>query len=220
MALPAPRAELMSLLLARLAALIVALIGGLILLAWQLPIPRLTEAFPGLASMTPAVAGGFVAAAIGLFCLTFRPIRLISRVIGVALVVLGLAIFSQDLFGLQLGLDQALIRADSAGTAQTEDLRLAPGVTGLLIIFGLALLYAKQGGITSAFSQVLALIIIGQILIVLASYAYGVADDYYAFPFTHMSMYGAVCGLLLGLGLLAASPEYGIGAAIVEQSPA
>ena len=31
---------------------------------------------------------------------------------------------------------------------------------------------------------------------------------------------GAICGFLLALGLLAASPEYGIAAAIVEQSPA
>ncbi len=134
--------------------------------------------------------------------------------------MLGLAILSQDLLGFHLGLDQALMRGDSAGTARPEELRLAPGVTGLLIIFGLALLYAKQGGITSAFSQILALMIIGQILIVLAGYAYGVQNDYYAFPFAQMSMYGAICGLLLGLGLLAASPEYGIGAAIVEQSPA
>lgn len=129
MALPAPHAERMSLLLARLAAFVVALVGGLILFAWQLPIPRLTEAFPGLASMTPAAAGGMLAAAIGLFCLTFGPIRPIARVIGVALVVLGLAIFSQDLFGFQLGLDQALIRADSAGMAQAEDSRCAR-VTG------------------------------------------------------------------------------------------
>jgi PAS domain S-box-containing protein len=219
MALPAPRAERISLMLARLAAFVVALIGGMILLVWQLPTAQLTEAFPGLASMTPAAAGGIVAAAIGLFCLTFRPLRPIARLIGFALVVLGLAIFSQDLFGFKLGLDQALMRADSvSGAAQVENLRLAPGVTGLLIIFGLALLYAKQGGISSAFGQILALIILGQVLIVLAGYAYGVTATYYAF--TDMSMYGAICGLLLGLGLLAASPEYGIGAAIVEQSPA
>ncbi len=97
---------------------------------------------------------------------------------------------------------------------------MAPGVTGLLILFGLALLYAKQGGISSAFSQILALIILAQVLIVLAGYAYGVATYYYPFPFTDMSIYGAICGFLLALGLLAASPEYGIAAAIVEQSPA
>ena len=219
MALPAPPTERLSLLLARLAAVVVAVIGGLILFVWQLPIKGLTEAFPSLTSTTPAAAGALVVAAIGLFCLTFRTVRPIARVTGLILVVLGLAIFSQDLFGFELGLDQALIRTDAAGT-DAEQLRLAPGVTGMLVIFGLALLYAKQGGLSSAFSQVLALIILAQILIALASYTYGVADDSYAFPFTDMSLYGAICGVLLGLGLLAASPEYGIGAAIVEQSPA
>jgi hypothetical protein len=150
MALPAPRAERTSLLIARCAAFVVALIGGLILFVWQLPIPRLTQSFPGLASMTPAAAGGIVAGAVGLFCLSFRAIRPLARLIGFALVVLGLAILSQDLFGFNLGLDQALVRADSmaAGAAQAEEMHLAPGVTGLLIMFGLALLYAKQGGIS------------------------------------------------------------------------
>jgi PAS domain S-box-containing protein len=222
MALPAPRAERMSLLIARCAAFIVALVGGLILFAWQLPIPRLTQSFAALASMTPAAAGGIVAAAIGLFCLTFRAIRPLARLIGFALVVLGLAILSQDLLGFDLGLDQALVRSGSiaAGAAQAEEMHLAPGITGLLIMFGLALLYAKQGGISSAFSQVIALIILAQVLIVLAGYAYGVATYYYPFPFTDMSISGALCGFLLGIGLLAASPEYGIAAAIVEQSPA
>jgi PAS domain S-box-containing protein len=126
------------------------------------------------------------------------------------------------LLGFNLGLDQALVRGDSvaAGAAQSGEMHLAPGVTGLLILFGLALLYAKQGGIPSAFAQILALIILAQVLIVLAGYSYGVATYYYPFPFTDMSMYGALCGFLLAIGLLAASPEYGIAAAIVEQSPA
>src|SRR3990172_5934621 len=220
MALPAPRAELISLLLARCAALVVAIIGALILLAWQLP--GLTGTLPGLASMTPAAAVGIIAAAVGLFCFTFRAIRPLARLIGFALVVLGLAVLSQDLFGFNLGIDQALIRGNSvaAGAAQSGEMHMATGVTGLLILFGLALLYAKQGGISSAFSQILALIILAQVLIVLAGYAYGVATYHYPFPFTDMSMYGAICGFLLALGLLAASPESGIAAAIVEQSPA
>ena len=99
--------------------------------------------------MTPAAAGGMVAGAVGLFCLTFRAIRPLARLIGFALVVLGLAILGQDLFGFDLGLDQALVRGDSmaAGAAQSGEMHLAPGITGLLILFGLALLYAKQGGL-------------------------------------------------------------------------
>ena len=222
MALPAPRAERMSLLVARLVAFVVATIGALILFAWQLSVPGQAETVPGLASMTPATAVGFIAASVGLFCFTFRAIRPLARLIGFALVVLGLAILSQDLFGFNLGLDQALIRGDSvaASAVQAGKLNVAPGITGFLILFGLALLYAKQGGISSAFSQILALIMLAQVLIVLAGYAYGVATYYYPFPFTEMSITGAICGFLLALGLLAASPEYGIAAAIVEQSPA
>jgi len=221
MALPAPRAERMSLLVARLAGFMVAMVGALILSAWQLSVPELIEAFPGLSGMTPAVAAGVIAAAIGLFCLTFRTIRPLARLIGFALVVLGLAVFTQDLLGFNLGIDQALVPDSSlAGAAQAGELHTAPGMTGLLIIFGLALLYAKQGGIPSVFSQILALIILAQVLIVLAGYAYGVATYYYPFPFTDMSITGAICGFLLALGLLAASPDYGIAAAIVEQSPA
>jgi PAS domain S-box-containing protein len=219
MALPAPPTERLSLLLARVAAFLVALIGAIVLFVWQLPIKGLTEAYPGLTSMTPVAAGGTLLAAIGLFCLTFKTIRPVARVTGFVLVVLGLAIFSQDLFGFDLGLDRALMRAESIGPG-TEQLRMAPGVTGLLVIFGLALLYAKQTSAASAFSQVLALIILAQILIALTGYTYGVANNSYVFPFTEMSVYGVACGLLLALGLIAASPEYGIGAAIVEQSPA
>ena len=143
--------------------------------------------------MTPAAAVGIIAAAVGLFCLTFRPIRPLARLIGFALVVLGLAVLSEDLFGFSLGIDQALVRGDSiaAGAAQAGKLHMAPGVTGSLILFGLALLYAKQGSILSAFSQILALIILAQVLIVLAGYAYGVATYDYPFPFTQMSLYGA-----------------------------
>ena len=212
----------MSLLVARLIAFAVAAVGTFILLAWRLSVPDLTEETSELASMTPATAMGFVAASVGLFCFTFRAIRPLARLIGFALVVLGLAILSQDLFGFNLGLDQALIREGSvvAGVGQAARLQVAPGITGLLILFGLALLYAKQGGISSAFSQILALIMLAQVLIVLAGYAYGVATFYYPFPFTEMSITGAFCGLLLAVGLVAASPEYGIAAAIVEQSPA
>jgi len=223
MALPAPRAERISLLLARSAAFIVCVISAIVLLGWQLGMPRLTEALPGLASTTPDAAMGVFAAGVGLFCFTIWALRPLARLIGFALVVLGLAILFQDMFGFSLGIDRALLHGDflvAAAVPAAEPLRMAPGITGSLILFGLALLYAKQGRALSAFSQILALVILAQVLIVLAGYAYGVATYYYPFPFTSMSIYGAICGFLLALGLLAASPDYGIAAAIVEQSPA
>jgi PAS domain S-box-containing protein len=216
LALPAPRAERMSLLLARCAALIVIAIGALVLGAWRIGTP---DALPGLAGMTPNASVGTMAAGLALFCFTFRPLRPVARLLGFALVLLGLLVLCEDLLGFDLGLDRAL-SPSIAPQDGAPHARMAPGITGSLILFGLALLYAKRGWASSAFSQVVTIIVLAQVLIVLAGFAYGVATYYYPFPFTSMSIYGATGAFLLAFGLLAASPEYGVGAAIVEQSPA
>jgi PAS domain S-box-containing protein len=216
LALPAPRAERISLLLARCAAVIVIAIGALALAAWRLGMP---DALPGLAGMTPNACVGTMAAGFALFCFTFKPLRLLARLVGLALILLGLLVLCQDLLGFDLGLDSALFPS-APPEAGAPHARMAPGITGSLILFGLALLYAKRSRPSSAFSQVVTIIVLAQVLIVLAGYAYGVATYYYPFPFTSMSIYGATSAFLLALGLLAASPEYGVGAAIVEQSPA
>jgi PAS domain S-box-containing protein len=219
LALPAPRGERLSLLTARLAAMLVVAIGVLILAAWRFPATGLAETFPELMRTTPTGAVGFIAAGVALFWFTFRGLRLLSRLISFALVIIGLVILlSQDLLGFDLGIEQALIPPDATPAEQAA--RLAPGITGSLILFGLALLYAKRGKALSAFSQILAIILLAQVLIVLAGYAYGVATESYPFPFTSMPIYAALAAFLLALGLLAASPEYGIAAAIIEQSPA
>ncbi|HZP10710.1 sensor histidine kinase [Methyloceanibacter sp.] len=216
LALPAPRAERISLLLARCAAVIVLAIGALALTAWRLGMP---DALPGLAGMTPNACVGTMAAGFALFCFTFRPLRPLARIIGLALILLGLLVLCEDLLGFDLGLDHALFPSLTP-EADAPHARMAPGITGSLILFGLALLYAKRSRPSSAFSQVVTIIVLAQVLIVLAGFAYGVATYYYPFPFTSMSIYGATSAFLLALGLLAASPEYGVGAAIVEQSPA
>lgn len=220
LALPAPRAERMSLLLARCAALMVIAIGALVLAAWRIGTPGVAESLPSLAGMTPNASVATIAAGIALFCFTFRPLRPLARLIGFALVILGLLVLCEDLLGFDLGLDHALFPSTSPDNAALPHARMAPGITGSLILFGLALLYAKRGWASSAFSQVVTIIVLAQVLIVLAGYAYGVATYYYPFPFTSMSIYGAASAFLLGFGLIAASPEYGVGAAIVEQSPA
>ena len=195
-------------------------IGALVLAAWRVGTPGVAESLPSLAGMTPNASVATIAAGIALFCFTFRPLRPLARLIGFALVILGLLVLCEDLLGFDLGLDHALFPSTSPDDAALPHARMAPGITGSLILFGLALLYAKRGWASSAFSQVVTIIVLAQVLIVLAGYAYGVATYYYPFPFTSMSIYGAASAFLLAFGLIAASPEYGVGAAIVEQSPA
>lgn len=217
--LPISRAEGGSLAFARLAGVLVCIIGEVVLAMWLGIIP--TTALPSLAGMTPTAALGVIIAGLGLLCFTLRRLQLIARMIGLFLVVMGLLIFGQDLLGFRLGIDAALMPPQ----AETFDgalaaVRTAPGVTGSLILFGLALLYAKRGRLLSLFSQAVALAMLAQVLIVVAGQAYGVMANDDSFPFMPMTVYGAVSAALLAAGLIAASPERGIAAAIIEQSPA
>src|SRR5207344_2620039 len=223
MALPVPRAVRVARALARLCALVVCAAGALVLASWHFDLSALEPLFPRLHSMAPNAAAGAIAAGIGLFCLTFRGLRPFAWLIGFALVLLGGATIFQDLYGFDLGIDRVLLgnaapAADLSGHVPST--RMPPGNAGALILFGLALLCAKGDRLGSAISQVLAIAMLAQVLIVLTGYAYGVATDYYQFPFTSMSPYGLLSTLLLAIGLLAASPEEGIAAAIVEKSPA
>jgi PAS domain S-box-containing protein len=217
-ALPISRAASASVTFARLAGLIVCIIGEIVLAMWLEIIPA--SALPSLAGMTPTAALGVIIAGLGLLCFTLKRLRLIARLISLFLVATGLLILSQDLLGFRLGIDEALMppgtTQDNAAVGQAT----TPGITGSLILFGLALLYAKRGPKLSLFSQAVALAMLVHVLIVVAGQAYGVIAQGGSFPFMPMSAYGAVCAALLATGLIAASPERGIASAIIEQSPA
>ena len=114
LALPAPRAERMSLLLARCAALIVIAIGGIVLTAWRLGLPRLSEALPGLAGMTPNAAcrgdgrrGRAVLLHLQAASAALKGDRLCAGFVRSV-------VLCQDLFGFDFGLDNALFPADAS----------------------------------------------------------------------------------------------------------
>ena len=206
-----------SLAVSRLAAVLVCVIGEIVLAMWLGIIPA--DSLPALAGMTPVAALGLIVAGLGLLCLTVRRILLLARLIGLFLVLAGVVLLSQGLLGVDLGLDPAKIPPgfSPGGAVATST---SPGVTGALVLFGLGLLYAKRGPALSIFAQAIALLMLAQVLIVVAGYVYGVNTAEFPFPFTPLTAYGALSVALLAIGLIAASPERGIAAAIVEQSPA
>jgi PAS domain S-box-containing protein len=207
----------MSVASARLVAVLVCVIGEIVLAMWLEIIPA--DSLPGLEGMTPLGAVGIILAGLGLLCLTFRRIRILARLIGLLLVLVGAALLSQGLLGVEFGLDRPLIAPGftPGGAIATPT---AQGLIGALVLFGLALLYAKRGRALSIFSQGVALVMLAQVLIVVAGHVYGVDTGSYPFPFTPLTVYGAASIVLLAVGLIAASPERGIASAIVEQSPA
>jgi len=214
-AIPVSPASGVSVSFARLCALFVCVLGEIVLAMWLGIIP--VGALPSLAGMTPMAAIGVIIAGLGLLCFTFRRIKLLGRLVGLFLVLAGLLLLTEDMIGLNFGLDRALVPPGDPGSAPVET---ATGVVGALVLFALALLYADQSRALSIFSQVLAVAMIAQVLIVVAGQIYGVDASDHAFPFTLMSAYGVVSVALLAVGLIAASPDRGIAAAIAEQSPA
>ena len=76
-ALPAPRGA-GSIAFARLAAVLVCVIGEIVLAMWLHIIPGLEQILPGLAGTTANAVLGVIAAGLGLLCLTFRRLRLVA----------------------------------------------------------------------------------------------------------------------------------------------
>ena len=125
MALPVPRATRIALLVARLFALLAMALGAFVLLGWQVDMPALTAHVPDLAGMKPNAAAGVIAAGLGLFCLSYEGIRAIARLIGFALILLGLVTVTQEVIGLDFGIDQALLPAGDP-SQPVPSLRMAP----------------------------------------------------------------------------------------------
>ena len=107
-ALPAPRAVRLTVLLARVCAVPRSAIGALVLGGWLFDLSAPERSAARLPGMAPECRRGVLAAGLGLFCLTFRVLRPIGWLIGLHWSLLGMVSVSQDLFGFDLGLDQAL----------------------------------------------------------------------------------------------------------------
>lgn len=223
LALPTPRGERVSIAFARVAAVFAFAIGSLILLAWRFQTPTIRHLLDQVSSMRPDAALGVLVAGLALFIFTWRHVRPLARLLALPVIALAILALGYDAFGWHSGLNQALMNPASPERALTETketVRMALGIGTCLLLFAGALLTTARGRISNGLSQFLVLVLLVQVLTVLTGYAYGISSAYFPFPFSALSVDGAASALLLGIGLLAATPEYGIAAAIIERSPA
>ena len=219
LALPAPRAERIAIQIARVLGLALALFAAFVLAGWRFGSP-LAQPVAGFIAMQPNAALGVFLAGLGLFLFTFYVTQPMGRGLGLVLFVLGAITFSQDVLGTDIGIDAVLLHPGTASPAVGDPtVRIPPGMSRAVAVRPRAL-SAGSGRIGSAVSQVLAVVMLAQVLIMLTGHTYGVATAYYPFPFTTISLFGAVATALLAFGLLLATPSYGIAGAILEPSPA
>ncbi|XSG82888.1 MAG: sensor histidine kinase [Methyloligella sp. ZOD6] len=222
--LPKPRRERIAVGLARIAAVLTFLIGAYVLAAWRFDLPaELPDVLDHLSNMRPNAALGVLLGGLALLYFSWPSGRLVAWFLAVPVIALSLLALGHDLLGWQFGLNRLLSNPDmpQGELADTqESVRMSLGIGIALLLFGLALAAAGRGRAMTWLSQFFSIALLVQVLIVMTGYAYGITSAYSPFPFSALSIYGATSAFLLGIGLLLATPDRGIAAAVLEQSPA
>ena len=100
-------------LLIRLAAVLTAALGVIVLAGWTFGVPLLKSVLPGAVEMKANTAVALVLAGCALFILAYRPappLERLAQALALAVGALGLATLGQYLFGWRLGIDELLFR--------------------------------------------------------------------------------------------------------------
>ena len=197
----------------------VGLVGGLVLLGWQLDVETLKSVLPGRVAMNPLTALAFLLAAGSLWLLEADPAAPVRRLwslraariaAGVVLTI-GVASAFGYVLGGNVGIDQLMFRARLGNN------RIAPNTALNFIFVGGALLlldWEPRRGIRPA--QLLALVPTAIALTSVLGYAYAVGALYAIAGYIPMALPTAVAFLMLGLAILCARPDRGLMAVIAS----
>ncbi len=199
----------------RLGCLVVGGVGIAVLIGWVLNIPTLTSLAPGLASMKVNTACAFISASTALWLLR-TPNRdskafWVARVLALLLIALAALTLAQDVFRLNLCIDQFLWPDNSVGPRNFYRGRMSPITSFSLVIVGVALLGLKsRRGQIAIFAHGITFLILFIPLLAIVGYIYGVSALYDVKPFNPIPVHGAITPLILALSIKAADPTHGI----------
>ena len=127
--------------LPRLAAVITAVLGLVVLAGWAFAVPVLKSVLPGAVEMRANAAVGLVLAACALFILCDRPsppLQRLAQTLALAVAALGLATLGEYVFGWELGIDELLFR-DTVHAYNVFPGRMAPYTSVAFALIGPAL---------------------------------------------------------------------------------
>jgi diguanylate cyclase (GGDEF)-like protein len=199
--------------LAKIAIAIVATMTTAVIFGWLLHMDVLKSLLPGSATMKANTAFGLLACSIVLTTLRNGPggskAAHLARAGSLVIVALGALSLAEDIFSIDLGIDQALIR-DAGGIASVHPGRMSPATAASFISMGLALLAfkARRRSMASLAHWVVLLPLFIATL-TLTGYVYGVPALYQQRTFASMAVHTASCFFLLALALLAADTRHG-----------
>jgi len=212
-----PRFSLLS--FSRVAAVIVAIIAGLVLIGWIWDVETLKTGWPGLLTMKANSALAFLLASLSLWSLGAKAqpqSRFLAQTCAAVVAIIGLVTLNEYAFGWDLRIDQLLFQDLPSTVSVSPPGRMSHiGACNFLMMgLALALLHAGRAII---YAQLLALLAGLDALLVLIGYAFGIQSFYAGvFIYTQMGFHTAGAFLLLSVGLLLARPDQGLMAAITS----
>lgn len=203
-------------------ALLVACMGAAVLVGWHFDIALLKSGLAGLDNMKANTALAFLAAGVAIWSLhsSAPKIRMLSLPLSIVVTALGGLTLVEDLFALNLGIDQLLF-LDAVQPSQTASPgRMATTTALSFFLIGIALLVLRTPRPSLLWGRVHWFVLPPLFIstVALVGYAYGVRSLYQLGPFIPMAANTALSFFVLSLSILAANPAKGIAAVFVSET--
>jgi diguanylate cyclase (GGDEF)-like protein len=198
----------------RAGSLAVACVGAAVIGGWLFNIALFKSLLPGLATMKANTAVAFLAAGASLWLLHAgepgsRSFRL-ARALAVIVAALGAFTLAEDLFAVDFGIDEFILRDDPGLALGPHPGRMSPATALDMLLVGLALLCLKapQPRLAACAHRIVAPALFIPTL-ALVGYAYGANSLYRIGPYTSIALHTALSLFVLALSVLAADTRHG-----------
>ena len=194
-------------------------LGLTVLVGWVLGIESLTRVLPGLITMKPNAALGFLLGGLALWLIREgRPVSGWAIRFSSAVAVLGVLTLFEYFSGIKLGIDEVLAREPAAHFGSLAPGRMHPSTAFNFLILGiaLALMASDRNHRVSHGLALLAALIAGSTLI---GYLFGVREFVGLAAYHQMALHTTIGMMALCVGTLLARPRQGLMVAITADGP-
>ena len=207
-----------SILVSRVAAVLVMLVGASVLAGWALNVPILKSIAPNLVSMVANTAVCLLALGLALLLqgsasAQRRPSRM-ARVLAVLVAAIAGLTLLEYLDQRDFGIDQLLVVDDTRKAPTDHPGRMAPVTAISLILCSVALLLERSSGL----ARVLVVVVLFLATLSTTGYLFDVRALYQVIGYSSIALHTAVSLMALSLGILASRPHHGLMAIILSDT--
>ena len=197
-----------------------AAMGGLVSLGgWAFNWPRLTDwANDGISSfVNTALCAVACGVALLLLVSHWAAQRIAVRILAISVIFVAGLTLSEHVFGWNLGIDTFLFSRTWGQQAAAAPMRMGPPACISFATLGIALILATWGPRSRAFASVLAILPIAVASLSLTGYWFKADELFGIARFTGIAFQTSTMIAALGIGLVAALPQFGIVAVLQRQ---